>query len=255
MEFFRRLFTSIWKIWFFVWFLIIMLIFLSPFLILLTKKKWYPLVYKTETIVCFLIMLMSGIFLKKIFLTDKNKLPKPAIYVANHTSYLDILASYVVIPNYTIFMGKAELRKVPFINLFFRGMNVLVNRKSKMDSHRAFIEIGTRLDEGTSVYIFPEGTIGENGELLKFKNGAFKLAIAKQIPIVPIIYTNNWRLLQNGGFLKSFGRPGITEAIIHPPIITKGMTDENLVALREQVYHIFEDTIIRYDTNRITKKK
>ncbi|MBC7865163.1 MAG: 1-acyl-sn-glycerol-3-phosphate acyltransferase [Bacteroidia bacterium] len=249
----RRIFSSLWKTWFLIWFCFIILLALPGFLIFLSRKKWFGLAFRLEQIVCFSIMIGSGVILRKIYMVNKRSLPHPCVYVANHASYLDILASYVVIPNYSIFMAKAELKKVPFINLFFREMNVLVNRKSKMDSHRAFVEVGKRIDEGSSIYIFPEGTISDDGSLLRFKNGAFKLAIDKQIPIVPIVYTNNWRLLQNGGFFKSYGRPGISEAIVHPPVLTKGLTEENLVTLREEVYKIFETELANYE-NKIRRK-
>ena len=137
-------------------------------------------------------------------------------------------------------MGKAELDKIPLFNMFFKHMHVLVNRKSKMDSHKAFLKIGERLDEGSSVYIFPEGTISNEGKLKPFKNGAFKLAIDKQIPIVPIVYKKNWKILQNGGFFKSMAGPGMISAQVLEPIATKGMNDENLLDLRSRVFQLFE---------------
>jgi 1-acyl-sn-glycerol-3-phosphate acyltransferase len=250
MEILRRILTSIWKTWFVLWFVIIVLLAWPFFAVFLSGKRPYLKAYALSRLVSRIIVAGAGIRLRKIYLTDKEKLPQPCVYVANHASYLDIIASYIVIPNYVIFMAKAELKSVPFINIFFREMNVLVNRKSKMDSHRAYLEVSKRIDEGSAVYIFPEGTISNEGKLKAFKNGAFKLAIEKQIPIVPIVYTNNWRLLQNGGFFKSFGRPGISEAIVYPPIETRGMTEENLIPLREKVYGIFSETLEKYEKNR-----
>jgi 1-acyl-sn-glycerol-3-phosphate acyltransferase len=69
-----------------------------------------------------------------------------------------------------------------------------------------------------------------------FKNGAFKLAIDKQLPVIPITYTNNWKLLQNGGFFKAFGRPGIAKVIIHESISTIGLTDADLVHLLNKTH-------------------
>ena len=122
-------------------------------------------------------------------------------------------------------------------------MHVLVDRKSRIGSHKAFMEVATKIDEGTSVYIFPEGTISNEGKLKPLKNGAFKLAIDKQVPIVPIVYSANWKLLQNGGFFKSLARPGFAYATIFPPIETKGMTEENLVSLRSSVEEIYRQNL------------
>lgn len=243
MEILRRIFATIWKIWFVLWFILVVLLSWPFFAFYLSNKKRYRRAYSLSRTVSLLITAGGGIFIRKIYRTQKEALPRAAIYVANHSSYIDIIASYIIIPNITVFMGKAELLKVPYIKMFFRDMNVAVNRKSRIDSHRALVKISQKLDEGYSVYIFPEGTIASDGKLLKFKNGAFKLAIDKQVPIVPIVYTCNWKLLQNGGFFKSYGRPGISYAVMHPPIETKGMTDENIVTLRDKVQHIFESTL------------
>lgn len=241
MEFVRRLLSAIWKVWFIISFLIPFFLFLPVYLIVLNSPSLLNIAFFFARAHSFLIALLSGVILRKNYLIEKRKLPQPCVYVANHTSYLDIILSYLVIPNYFVFMAKAELNKVPVFNLFFKHMNIVVNRKSRMDSHRAFIRCAEEIDKGNSVYIFPEGTISSDGVLKPFKNGAFKLAIDKQVPIVPVVYSQNWRLLQNGGFLKSFGRPGITEATIFPPITTEGLTEENLINLRDKVHAIFRE--------------
>jgi 1-acyl-sn-glycerol-3-phosphate acyltransferase len=153
------------------------------------------------------------------------------------TFYIDHLALY---------MAKAELKKAPLFKIFFHGMDIAVNRTSRMDSHKALVKAGQEIDKGRSMVIYPEGTISNNGKLKPFKNGPFKLAIDKQVPIVPIVNLNNWELLQNGGFFKSNGRPGIAKTVILKPIETKGMTDENLVDLRDKVYQLINDTLHEY---------
>jgi len=56
--------------------------------------------------------------------------------------------------------------------------------------------------------------------------------------------------LQNGGFFKSYGRPGVSKAIIHAPIQTKGMTEENIVNLRAQVFSLIDNTLKQHGENR-----
>jgi 1-acyl-sn-glycerol-3-phosphate acyltransferase len=240
VEFLRRIFAGLFKIWMFLTLFLPALVFIPFYLIFLNSPKLLKAAFTLVRIHSFLILTFSGIIVRKKYRIKKEDLPNPCIYVANHSSYLDIISSYMVIPNFFVFMGKAELNKIPIFNLFFKHMNVSVNRKSKMDSHKAFTKVGEKLDEGKSVYIFPEGTIANEGKLKSFKNGAFKLAIDKQIPIVPIVYKENWKLLQNGGFFKSLGRPGVIYAEVLEPIITKGLTDENLVDLRERIRSLFE---------------
>lgn len=173
-------------------------------------------------------------------------MPQPCVFVGNHTSYLDIVMSTFYIDHLALYMGKAELLKAPLFRTFFKGMDIPVNRTSRMDSHKALVKAAQEIDKGRSMVIYPEGTISNNGKLKPFKNGPFKLAIDKQIPIVPVVNLNNWELLQNGGFFKSNGRPGIARTVILKPIETKGMTDENLVDLREKVHQLINDTLHEY---------
>lgn len=140
-------------------------------------------------------------------------------------------------------MAKLELNKAPLFNIFFKDMQISVDRKSIMDAHRAFLRAEEEIDAGHSVFIFPEGTIANEGVLKNFKNGPFKLAVDMQVPILPITFIGNWKLLQNGGFFKSLGRPGISKVIVHAPIDTKGMAEENIVPLREAVHKLFEETL------------
>lgn len=187
---------------------------------------------------------LSGLFLKKEYHIHRDHIPQPCVIVANHASYLDIILSYLILKKYYVFMAKFELNKAPLFKIFFKDMQISVKRAKMKDAHRAFARASEEIDGGHSVFIFPEGTIGnDNGTLLRFKNGAFKLAIDKQVPILPITFVGNWKLLQIGGFFKSYGRPGFSKAIIHKPIETKGMTEENVVALREEVYTLIHKTL------------
>lgn len=175
-----------------------------------------------------------------------HKLHKPCIFVSNHTSYLDIVLSPFYIDHLALFMGKVELLKAPLFKTFFKGMDITVDRKSKTDSHKAFLKSGAELDKGRSLVIYPEGTISNNGHLKPFKNGPFKLAIEKQVPIVPVVNLNNWELLQNGGFFKSHGRPGFANIVVLKPIDTKGLTQENIVHLKTEVYNLINEQLIGY---------
>ncbi len=147
-------------------------------------------------------------------------------------------------------MAKAELLKAPLFKIFFKGLDIPVNRKSKMDAHKSLQKSRDAIDMGRSMVIYPEGTISENGILMPFKNGAFKLAIDKQVPIVPIVNLNNWMLLQNGGYFKSNGCFGIAKVVILEPIPTIGLTDDNLVDLRDQVFKLINQTLQHYNGSK-----
>ena len=138
-----------------------------------------------------------------------------------------------MIPHYYIFLGKIELLKAPLFKVFFTsGMDLTVDRKNRNAAHQAYLEVGNRLDKGESVFMFPEGTISSSGQLKVFKNGAFKMAIEKQLPIVPITFKNNWQLLQNGGFFKAKCSPGFSRVVIHAPISTRGLDESHIAEIR-----------------------
>ncbi len=175
-------------------------------------------------------------------------MPQPCVFVANHTSYLDIVLSTFFIDHLTLYLGKAEILKAPLFRIFFQGMDIPVNRSSRVDAVKSLRQMEEEVKKGRSMMIYPEGTIPVNTiRTLPFKNGAFKLAIDTQVPVVPVVHLNNWHLLQNGGFLKSNGRFGIAKIIVLEPIETKGMTEENLVDLRDKVHKLINDTLTEYN--------
>ncbi len=239
---------TIWKLLFILNFVLGLLILYPVFSIFLSKREWYPMAFKLKKAWARWILLVPGLFLKVKHEQQAEKLPHPAVYCANHSSYLDIVMSYLVIPNYFVFMGKQELDKAPLFRIFFKDMNILVDRGSNMASHRAFMKAGIEIARGNSTFLYPEGGISSSGKLRNFKNGAFRLAIEKQVPIIPITYLNNWKLLQNGGFFKSFGGPGVARIIVHKPISTKGMTENDLVSLRTKVREIISTELHNYNS-------
>jgi 1-acyl-sn-glycerol-3-phosphate acyltransferase len=177
----------------------------------------------------------------------KPKAGKTYVYCANHTSYIDIILSYCIIEEYFVFMGKQELKKVPLFNIFFKDMNILVNRKSMTASYQAFQRAAQELKNGHSVILFPEGTISRRAPILKdFKSGAFRLAIDEQVEIIPITFENNWKFLQDKAFLQGNMRPGLAKMVVHEPISTKGMTDKDVETLKLQVQFIIAAPLKKY---------
>jgi len=238
---------TIWKLIFLLNFVLGLIVLYPLFYIFLSRKEWFPLAFKLKKVWAAWILTVPGLFLNIKRNIPKTAIPHPCIYCGNHVSYLDIVASYLITPNYFVFMGKQELDKAPLFRIFFKEMNILVDRSSNVASHRAFRRAGAELDKGHSVFLFPEGTISSFGKLRGFKNGAFKLAIEKQVPIVPVTFVNNWKLLQNGGFFKSHGRSGISKIVIHEPVSTVGMNEQDLVSLRTKVHAIILNELEKHN--------
>lgn len=166
------------------------------------------------------------------------------IVCPNHTSNLDITAMSLAIKNNISFMGKDELLDGIVTRLFFKTVDIPVNRESKMSSFRAFKAASERLQHGTTMVIFPEGTIPDiyPPELIAFKNGPFRLAIEHKIPIIPVTSLNTWQILWDDG--KKLGsKPGVCNIFVHKPVETAHLTPDDAETLREQVYGIIKQKL------------
>src|SRR5690606_35170599 len=135
---------------------------------------------------------------------------------SNHSSYVDIPAITVMMPLYFNFMAKDELRKVPIFGIFFSTIDISVQRKNAVAAHNAFKKAGERLKRGTSMCLFPEGTITASAPKLEpFKDRAYRLAIEHQVPILPNTPPDNGKRLPDG---KLFCTPSKIRMFVHRPI-------------------------------------
>jgi len=169
---------------------------------------------------------------------------KPYIICPNHTSNLDISAMCILVNSNCSFMGKQELEDGLVTGVFFRSVDIPVNRESKMSSFRAFKKASERLQDGISLVIFPEGMIADDypPKLNEFKNGPFRLAIEHKIPIIPVTSVNTWEILWDTG-TKYGSRPGICHFYVHKPINTGNLTIADADALRDDVYAIIQQKL------------
>ena len=110
---------------------------------------------------------------------------KPIIFCANHCSVLDIIVPLAVLPRRFHFMGKQELSRVPFFGIYFKWLDIPVDRSSIRGSYKAYQQAKSDLERGISVFIFPEATTSIKApQMLPWKKGAFKLAADSGIPII-----------------------------------------------------------------------
>lgn len=162
---------------------------------------------------------------------------KSYVFAANHTSMADIMLMLYLSPNPFVFVGKKELARIPLFGFFYRNTSILVDRHNAQSRKEVFDQAQQRLSRGLSVGIFPEGHVPAEGTLLdRFKDGAFRLAIEHQIPVVPMTFIDNGRRFSYN-LLKDVG-PGPLRSVIHPAISTKGMTQADKRNLNSRVREI-----------------
>lgn len=236
-------FRSLYKVYFALVFFGSLVLLYIPFRILLFTPRRYQRAFRLKRVWANFLQWASMV---PVRVEQHAPLPQaPYVICCNHSSYLDIIQMYNVIPEYFLFMGKYELLKWPLFNIFFKDMNIAVNRGSHIEAAKAFRRAAQAIDRGTSIALFPEGGIPPFTPRMKpFKDGAFRLAIEKQVPIVPMTFVNHWKLFGEPTELLGRARPGEARAVVHAPISTTGLTEADLVDLRRKVYEVIEAPLI-----------
>ncbi len=166
---------------------------------------------------------------------------KPYVICANHTSNLDITAIVLLCPSDFSFMGKIELLDNPVTGLFFKTIDIPLNRQSKISAFKAFKRADGHLRNGRSMAIFPEGQIGEAfpPRLHDFKNGPFRLAIETQVDILPVVIHNAWNVFWDDAKLRG-SRPGIVRVEVLRPLPTEGLALDDADRLRHEVHGLLK---------------
>lgn len=157
--------------------------------------------------------------------------------VANHTSMTDIMLMLVTVRNPFVFVGKKELVKIPLFGYFYKRTCILVDRGNQRSRKEVFERAQRRLNEGTSICIFPEGGVPDDLDVVldTFKDGAFRLAIDHQIPIVPMIFYDNKKRFP---YVFSKGSPGRMRVKVKKFIFTEGKTQDDKKFLREETREV-----------------
>ncbi|MDA2995857.1 MAG: lysophospholipid acyltransferase family protein [Actinomycetota bacterium] len=163
----------------------------------------------------------------------------PYVVVSNHESFVDMLA-ISQIPIEMKWVAKSTFFNIPIVGfLLMLSRDIKLIRGAKGAGAHVYTEAANRLSTRTSVMLFPEGTRSASGELGAFKDGAFKIAIEAQAPILPLVVHGTRNAL-----IKHDWRFGRCDAVVQilDPIPTTGMTLEDVDALREQVRDLIAAT-------------
>lgn len=240
----KRILQRLWSIWFYILFTgFFALIFPLHWILLKSKAKWaHNLSHRLNMIWGYVIMYPVGVWVRT---EGRERIRRKQVYIfaPNHSSYLDIpICNVSVIPSFR-FIGKAELNDLPLFGYMFKRLHIPVNRGSVTESYKSFLQAKEVLKSGTSVLLFPEGTIPDKTKvtLLRFKDGAFRMAIENKIPIVPVTIIGADRALPDNG--KYLIRPTIVRVIFHEPIETHDMVVAQAADLKEQVFEIIHERL------------
>ena len=167
---------------------------------------------------------------------------KSYIYVSNHTSFLDIPGLWMIIPGEKRPLAKKELLKIPVFGWIASSAAVIVDRSSGESRKKSMDRLKNILSNGTSILLFAEGTQNRSKEPLQpFKDGAFRIAIDTQEPILPMVVVGAGPLMPPGTIRL---KPGKVKIIVAPEIPTQGLTSNDQAALKQQTFDVMQKMIL-----------
>lgn len=160
-------------------------------------------------------------------ITARLRTAHPAIYISNHTSYLDIFFGVWAAPFGTLGTAKKETIYVPFFGqLYALSGHILVNREDRRAAALALRDItDVARRHRFGLLLWPEGTRSPDGRLQPFKRGFAHLALATRLPIVPIVVSGAHRCWPKGAALTF---PATVNVQILDPIPTTAWTAARL---------------------------
>ncbi|NIT61887.1 MAG: 1-acylglycerol-3-phosphate O-acyltransferase, partial [Aliifodinibius sp.] len=145
---------------------------------------------------------------------------EPRIYLSNHQSYFDIFTLLAHLPADFKFILKQELMRIPLFGFAMkRARYIAIDREEPRKAVKSINEAASKINEGASMLIFPEGTRSEDGKLQPFKTGGFRLALKAGCDVVPVAITNSRNIVPKGSLKINRGTIAMN---IGKPISVKG---------------------------------
>jgi 1-acyl-sn-glycerol-3-phosphate acyltransferase len=245
MKLFKIFFWVLWRVWFYFLMGSIIIV-MFPFLFVsILKESWYPYFFRLARIWAKGILFGMGFYRKVV--VDQEIIPHQSyMFVANHTSMTDIMLMLAVVKNPFVFVGKKELVKIPLFGFFYKRTCILVDRDNPKSRLEVFDRAQKRINQGLSICIFPEGKVPDDESVVldEFKDGAFRLAIEHQLPIVPLVFADNKARLSYTFFS---GSPGKMRVRILPFIETASKTLDDRKIVREQARTVIYNELLAFE--------
>lgn len=245
MKWMRFLLMPLYNVWFYI-LLGVPIIVLFPILLVFTiSEKTYSQFFKVARLWASIVVYGMG-WWPVIKRNAGMKKGESYMLVANHSSMSDIMLMLLVAKNPFVFVGKAELSKIPIFGFFYKRTCILVDRGDVHSRKAVFESASRRLESGVGICIFPEGGVPEDRSIIldSFKDGAFRLAIEHQIPVVPMSFYDNKKRFPFSFF---HGSPGIMRARTHEIIETTGLQlPRDKVRFRESVRTIILNDLLKH---------
>lgn len=214
--------------------------------IFLENEKTYKNAHFVRKLWADIVLKIGFIRVKTIVEADFDK-NLTYIITPNHVSRLDIICLVAKLPLFLSFLAMEDFKRVPLFGKWFRSIDLCVNKRNPVQAAKSYLQSKKVIESGRSLVMFPEATISKIvPQLSDFKDGPFRLAIEKQVPILPITFIGNHKLIPDQGVFEI--RPGKVIQYIHSPINTVGLSLEDIDFLKNKVKDIIQNKLQEYNS-------
>jgi 1-acyl-sn-glycerol-3-phosphate acyltransferase len=178
----------------------------------------------------------------------------PYVFLSNHQGWFDIFTLLGKLRVQFRWLAKEELFKVFILGPAMKAAGyVPIDRSDRKKALESLNLAAEKVQDGTSIVIFPEGTRSPDGVLQEFKKGGFLVAIKSQQFLVPITISGSYRVLRKRGDWMI--QPGVIDVTIDKPISTLGLTIRDNEALMQTVREIIRQHLTPYERGPLPERK
>ena len=189
--------TLLFGIYTFIICTVMLLLSAVAFVVTIPFDKQRKVVHELSRALVYMFIMVPPLWKRRVEGLENIEKDKPYVVVINHQSMVDIMMLYLV-PMTFRWVSKREVYRIPFIGRFLMlHGDITIDRKQGSKAMRKVMEQGKMwLDRGVSVAMFPEGTRSKDGEIHRFKAGAFALAKDAGVAILPVIMDGSSTLIK-----------------------------------------------------------
>ena len=223
----------------FLIFFILSFLFLFVFLIRFKNTNNNVLFGRVFSFLSVKILRINLEFRGKNILKQNNS----SVVIANHQSYFDSIIFGAIIPQNTLIIGKKSLIWFPIFGwIFYLAGNLFLNRKNHQKAMDTMRNVDKAIKNGSSLWIFPEGTRSHGKGLNEFKKGAFYAALQNQVPLQPIVVST----LKSSMDLSKWSAGNILIEVLEP-ISTQGNDVDQINQIMNEAHRTMKSKIANLD--------
>lgn len=242
MKWMKEILGRVFALWAMIIFVTSLLIIFFPIWLagLWREPKRTVYVFKVFNVWMKFFFVCGGV--KRIYSGKENfKKGQNYVVVCNHNSFMDVPLASPGIPGANKTIAKMEMAKIPLFGIIYKRGSVLVNRKSEESRRNSFAKMKEVLNMGLHMCIYPEGTRNKTAQpLQRFHDGAFKLAVETQKPMIPSVIFYTQKVLPQKTF---FFWPHKVEMHFLPEV---SVVDKTSQQLKEEVFELMKNYLLQH---------